>query len=147
MRTWWMRSKPGACSIASWVTKSRRSYGTKFGAGFRLAACKPLRSGSSSSANRKFARSSPENTGPSMRFWARASRPPSKPSSSSTKVKTLKCRTKQKRNASWPLCKKPFGRFPALLKKKNGVSLRRLLRLPSCNKPATIACVSPPSAP
>ncbi len=41
-RTWWMHSRPGACSTASWATRFLRCYGTRSAAAFPPDACRPL---------------------------------------------------------------------------------------------------------
>ena len=43
MCTWWMRSRPGACSTGWWATRFRRCCGTRCGAGFPRDACRPWR--------------------------------------------------------------------------------------------------------
>ena len=45
IRTWWTRSRPGACSTGWWDIRFLRCCGTKFAAVFRRAACRRLRCG------------------------------------------------------------------------------------------------------
>src|SRR5579862_9326909 len=141
------RSKPAASSIASSATKFHRSSGTKSAAAFPPDASRPSPSVSSSSANRKSVLSSPKNIGRCMPSSPQANRRPLKPSSSSTTAKTSKFPTKPKHNASSQPSSTPSGKSPASPKKKSAALLRLPSPLRSSSKPATIACVSPPSAP